>query len=534
MADQVAAPGPVTTVDPKLEARLVFTGRLFRWLAVGLAIVGMLGIINPQLADIPPGPGLVRDMPLASAVSLAVLAFGALIAGGSTRSIAGRVGWRRLGVLMALSAAAFGVFVIYVFIARMTDIWGEGLAIPSFSVGVILVVLGLALPLSVSRVDWLVIAGQVGALLVFSLTMAIFLGYSYGDPSVGRLFLQPPISFQASTISVLLAVGIFLMRPAGGILSTVSSPGAGGRLLRLFGPVVLLTPGVILLVTELVSPTDRVDVLAFVSVGFGLFLLILLSFFVRALDETALEASDSAAQARRAQTGLEQEAPVVSGMAEMFHLVDVEGIDGWDVATRFRPGTGSVAGDTSAVLRLPDGSIGVVLVDLTGHGADPAVWAIRMRDLLLQTMVAGEEPTDALRLVGWAVPGDLLASAIVVRLDPATGRILLSSAGHPPAIVIRDQEAELMSPTGPLLYLEHSYLYEEHEFVLNAGDALVAFSDGIADVQRAVRGRTEPQMLADLLLAERGSAVRTADLVLGFADPEPGDDQTVVVMRRDF
>lgn len=532
MADQVAAPGPMTTVDPRVERRLASTGRLFRWLAVAFSAVAMLGLAYPPLADVPPGPALLRDTPLASAIALGVLAFGAVIAGGTSGSVGASLAWRRFGMIMSMGAAAFGLFVIYVFVVGMTEIWGEGIAIPAFSLGVILVVLGIAVPLNVSRVDWHVIAGQVGTLLVFSLTMSIFLGYAYGDPSVGRLFLRPPISFQASVISVLLAVGILLMRPAAGLLSRASSPGAGGRLLRWFGPVVLLTPGLILLITEFVPPTERVDVLAFISVGFGLLLLILLSFFVRALDETAIEAATAAAEAERARTGLRQEAPVVSGMAEMFHLVDVEGVDGWDVATRYRPGSGSVAGDTSAVQRLPDGTVGAVLVDMTGHGADPAVWAIRIRDLLLQSLVAGAAPTQALGMVGWALPNDLLASAIVLRLDPETGRVLLSSAGHPPAIVVSEQQAQLKSPTGPLLYLEHASLYEEHEFGLDPGDTLVAFSDGIADVQRTVSGRTEPDILADLLLAEGGVAARSADLVLGFADPSPSDDQTVVVLRR--
>jgi serine phosphatase RsbU (regulator of sigma subunit) len=220
-------------------------------------------------------------------------------------------------------------------------------------------------------------------------------------------------------------------------------------------------------------------------------------------------------------------------MTEMFHVVDLEGVEGWDVATRYRPGSGSVAGDTSAVQLLPDGNVGAVLVDLTGHGADPAVWAIRIRDLLVQSLVAGATPTRALGMVGWALPEDFLASAIVLKLDPATGSVVLSSAGHPPAILVSEQRAELKSPTGPLLYLEHSSLYEEHEFRLEMGDTLVAFSDGIADVQRTVNGRTEPEILADLLLAEGGVATRTADLVLGFADPSPSDDQTVVVLRRE-
>jgi len=532
MADQVAAPGPITTVDAKVEARIASTGRLIRWGAFAFSLVGLLGTAFPFFADIPPGPGLVRDLPLASAIALAVLAFGALITAGVTKTSGVARVWRGVGVSMALVAALFGGFVIYIFLAQLTDIWGEWSAVPSFSLAVILVVLGISVPLSINRVDWQVIAGQIGSLLVFSLTAAIFLGYAYGDPSVGRLFLQPPISFQASIISVLIAVGVFLMRPAKGLLSTASSPGAGGHLLRWIGPLVLLTPALLLLITEAVPSTDRVDVLAFVSVGFGLLLLILLSFFVRALDQTAIEAATQAARAQRARTGLEQEAPVVSGMAGLFHLVDVEGIEGWEVATRFRPGVGAVAGDSSGVHLLPDGSVGIVLVDLTGHGADPAVWAIRIRDLLLQSLIAGSNPTEAMNLVGWSIPNDILASAVVVKLNTESGRVELCSAGHPPTLVIRESEADLKAPTGPLLFLEHSALYEEHAFTLETGDAMVAFSDGIADVQRSVNGRTEPEMLANLLLAERGQAARIADLVLAFADPEPSDDQSVVVVRR--
>jgi serine phosphatase RsbU (regulator of sigma subunit) len=61
---------------------------------------------------------------------------------------------------------------------------------------------------------------------------------------------------------------------------------------------------------------------------------------------------------------------------------------------------------------------------------------------------------------------------------------------------------------------------------------MVLYSDGVADVQVANGGRTEPELLADLLLAEGGVASRTADLVLGFGKSHPTDDQTVLVVRR--
>jgi hypothetical protein len=532
MAEVVAAPGRHTAVDPKVESRLTGAGRFVRWSAFGYSTIALLGVWLPALRDLPPGPSLVRNMPTASAISLATLAFGALLAGEVSHTVGSNVFWRRTGVTLSLGAAAFGLLIIYVFFSNQTEIWGDWLESPAFSVGVVLVVLGAAVPLSISRIEGRVIAGQVGALLVFSLTAVIYLGYAYGDPSVGRLFLTPEISFQSSLVSVLTAVGILLIRPASGLLSTASSPGSGGKLLRWFGPVVLFMPAILLSVIEIVPLTERVDVLAFVSVGLGLFLLVLLSFFVRALDDTAIEAATLAAQAERARTGLEQEAPVVSGMANLFHIVDVSDVDGWEVATRFRPGRGTVAGDSSAVFALPDGALGAVMVDLTGHGADPAIWAIRVRDLLLQSLIVGKSPTEAMGLVEWSVPDDILASAIVVRLDPTSGRVKLCSAGHPPAIVVGEQEASLKAPTGPLLYLRHSMLYEEHEFVLAPGHILIAFSDGVADVQMTRDGLTEPESLAELLAAEGGSAARTADLVLGFADSDETDDQTVVVIRR--
>lgn len=532
MANQVAAPGPTTTVDPRVEARLTTAGRVIRWFAFGYALLALLGVFVPRVQVIPPVRFLERNLTTASAVSLGVLAVGALLAGDVRPRLGTGRGVRAAGIGLTLAAAAFGVFIMAVFFANRNEIWGPPRQIPAFSVGVVLLVLGISVPLSVNRKESRIVAGQVGAFLVFSLTAVIFLGYLYGDPSVGRLFVRPEISFQASITSVLTAVGVILMRPGNGLLSTASSPGAGGRLLRWLGPVVLLTPALLLFIAENVPTGDRIDVLAFISVGLGLFLLILLSVFVKALDETAIEAATKAAQADRARVGLQQEAPVITRMAEMLHTVEIEDVDGWEVATRFRPGRGSVSGDASAVRSLPDGTVGAVLVDLTGHGALPAVWAIRARDLLLHSLVSGNTPSEAMRMAEWSAPGDTLASAMVVSISPATGEVCICSAGHPPLVVVGTQEVDLKRPTGPLLYLGSTSEYEESRFSLASGEAIVAFSDGVADVQLTRNGRTEPELLADMLLAEGGDAARTADLVLGFANPEPTDDQTVVVIRR--
>ena len=530
MPEQVSAPGPTTTVDPRVEARLSNAGRAVRWIATGYAVLGMGAIVLVGLRGFLPSPPLIRPLTASAAVSLTLLSVGALLAGDVKRSATRSVILRRVGIFLAIGAALFGIVIIAVFLAGRTDLWGMA-DVPAFSEGVILLVLGLSVPLSVSRSDSAVVAGQIGALLVFSMAAVIFFGYLYGDPSVGRLFLRPEISFHAAITSVLVAIGVVLMRPASGMLSVASSPGAGGRLLRRIGPVVVFTPALLVSVAETVPSTERIDVLAFISVGLGLLLLIMLTVFVRALDQTAIEAATAAAQAERARVGLQQEAPVVTRMAETLHTVEVADSEPWEVATRFRPGRGIVAGDASTVLILPDGSVGAVLVDLTGHGALPAVWAIRVRDLLVHSLMAGNSPAEAVASVAWSAPGDTLASAIVLTASES-GEVRLCSAGHPPVIVVAAQEATMRLPTGPLLYLDPQARYEEEHFTISMGDTLVAFSDGVADVQVVHNGQTEPEMLADMLVAEGGNAARTAELVLGFAPPEPTDDQTVVVIRR--
>lgn len=532
--NEVAELGPKTRVDPAVEIRVATVGRIVRWVAVIYSLLVLLGVlIEPVGEALSSGPVHVRPISGSSAVALATMAFGALFAGDTRRTVDSSVAWRRVGVVLSTFSGVFGILVMLFYLVGIEDNWnGRFGTVPAFVVGVVLTALALAIPLLVSRKEGRVITGQIFSLLVFSLSAVIFLGYAFGDPSLGRMFRRPEISFQAAVMALLISVGITLIRPASGLLSTASSPGAGGRALRRFGPVVLLAPAVLLLLAESLPAGDRVDAVAFVAVSFGLLLLILLGVLVRVIDVTAVEAATSGAQAERAKVGLTQEAPLAANLSDVLHLVEISEVDGWEVVTRFRPGHGVVAGDTSIVRTLPDGTMGVVLVDVTGHGAEPALRAIRIRDLLFHSLALGQGPSEALAFLGWAAPDDVLASAVILKVDPATGEAALASAGHPPAIHIGTQNAELVKPPGPLLYLNRDSIYESTEFQVSPGDTVVLFSDGVADVQRTRDGLPEPDALADMLLAEGGVAERSADLVIGFGEADPTDDQSVVVVFR--
>lgn len=531
---EVEAPGPHTRIDPALERRLAIIGQAIRWLAVLYSVIVLGDTIFDWFGQtLPEGPPTVRSIAPSEAVSLVVLALGAMLGGDNQRTAGEPVAPRRIGLILSWAAAGFGLFLMLTFIFNLMWPWWEDVSeMPAFTVGVNLLALGVAVPLSVNRLETRVIAGQVSSLLVFSLTAVIFLGYAYGEPSVGRLFLRPEISFQAAVGALLIALGVILIRPGSGLLSIAASPSTGGKLIRWLGPAVLLAPALLLFMVETLPTNDRIDALAFVAVTLGFLLLILLGILARVVDVTAIEASTAQAHASRAQLGLDQEAPLVATLAERFHIVETGDVEGWEVATRFRPGDGAVIGDSSAVSTIPGGRIGIVLVDVTGHGVPPALRSIRVRDLLLHSLALGESPAAALGKIDWTVGNEMLATAVVLCLEPVEGKMTLASAGHPPVIRVGSQSVDLYQPTGPLLFLSSEARYEDVDVDLALGDEIVIFSDGVADVQTTSNGRTQPEQLADILLAEGGSAPRTADLVLGFGENDPSDDQTVVVVRR--
>lgn len=531
-SSEIEAPGPFTSIDPALERRLSLIGQTIRWLAAIYAVI-VLWNTAFKWFDLPDGPLTVRDITPSGAVALVALSLAALLGGDNFRSVRGSVALRRAGLVLSWLIAAFGLFVMLTFIFDLMWPWWESInEMPAFAVGLNMFMLGVAVPLSVSRIEVRVIAGQVATLLVFSLTAIIFVGYAFGTPSVGRLFLRPEISFQAALGALLIALGVILIRPGSGLLSISASPSRGGAIIRRLGPVVLLAPALLLFLVEELPTASRIDGLAVVAVTLGFLLLVSLGVLARIVDVTALEASSAQARAMRAQQGLQQEAPIVARLAENFHLVEVEDVDGWEVATRFRLGEGSVGGDASVVRLLPQGRVGIVLVDVTGHGALPALRAIRTRDLLVHALALGHSPADALGSIKLSLGSDALASAAVLCLETESGNLILAAAGHPPIIHIATQAADLLGPTGPLLFIDPNAEYDQLELQLTAGDTIVVFSDGVADVQVLSGGLTEPEQLADALLAEGGVASRTADLAIGFGEGDPSDDQSVVVLRR--
>jgi sigma-B regulation protein RsbU (phosphoserine phosphatase) len=113
-------------------------------------------------------------------------------------------------------------------------------------------------------------------------------------------------------------------------------------------------------------------------------------------------------------------------------------VDGMEVAARYVPGAGQVGGDWYDVFPLPWGELGLVVGDVAGSGLGSAVVMGRMRSALRAYALEFPDPADVVRKLDQKMQyfeGDVMATVSYARLDPASGRLRISSAGHFPPVI---------------------------------------------------------------------------------------------------
>jgi serine phosphatase RsbU (regulator of sigma subunit) len=211
----------------------------------------------------------------------------------------------------------------------------------------------------------------------------------------------------------------------------------------------------------------------------------------------------------------------------------------WTVAGQVEPAEGVVAGDCYDLVRMSASQLGLVVVDISGHGAVPGVLALRCRELLRAALRNGLDPGASVR---WAhdqlddLGDETFLSAFVAVADLATGGLRYANAGHPPPILCTTDVVVELPPTGPIvgpLAGEWQTAYTR----LAAGDTLAVYTDGLVEVRRRDREEFGVERLVDVVSgsgADEADAIvkRALDEISGFATGRLRDDATVVLLCR--
>lgn len=200
---------------------------------------------------------------------------------------------------------------------------------------------------------------------------------------------------------------------------------------------------------------------------------------------------------------LESELQVAQLIQQQFLPHQLPELGGWHVAAFYRPAR-TVGGDFYDVVDLGDGRVMVVTGDVTDKGV-PAALVMASTHALLRSSAHFGSPGQVLQRVNELlipqIPQNMFVTCLVMMIDLATGRTQFANAGHNLPYLRRHGVVSQLRARGMPLGLMSGSAYEEDEVVIEPGDLLLLYSDGITEQhddngQMFGFGRTEALMEA--------------------------------------
>ncbi len=212
----------------------------------------------------------------------------------------------------------------------------------------------------------------------------------------------------------------------------------------------------------------------------------------------------------------------------------------------------SVSGDFYDYVELPPSRLALAFGDVSGKGISAALVMATLHSLIraqlsLLAQLHGDDETlrstsqviaQVNQQLHMSTAADKFATLFFATFDQDTNTLIYSNAGHLPPILIRDHRASRLDVHGMVVGAFPHSLYSSSLLRLEAGDLVVAFTDGITEPQNAYGDEFGEDRLADLLLRQADQPVtgiidtvmREIDLWTG--SPALQDDRTMLVLRR--
>ncbi|MDT0330828.1 SpoIIE family protein phosphatase [Nocardiopsis lambiniae] len=165
-------------------------------------------------------------------------------------------------------------------------------------------------------------------------------------------------------------------------------------------------------------------------------------------------------------------------------LPEVRGVR---LAAYYRSGSRhvQVGGDWYDAFPLPDGRVAGVLGDVMGKGIPAAAGMSRIRNALRALAFSMPEPADVLtgldRMFSATEGMDQVTTLVYFVLDPVTGQLDLSNAGHLPPLVVAGGARPSLLDTDPDTPLGITSPRGHHKFFVQPGNTVALYSDGLVE-----------------------------------------------------
>lgn len=216
-------------------------------------------------------------------------------------------------------------------------------------------------------------------------------------------------------------------------------------------------------------------------------------------------------------------------------------LDGYEFAGTNKP-CRTVSGDYYDVIVRPDGRIYFVIADVSGKGITAALVMTSLATAFGIFTRTDPTPAELVRelnvtLVPKTAPTKF-ATLFAGLLDPATGRVEYTNAGHVPPLVVGRDGVQQLNTTDMVIGLFAGAQYRNQSVTLAPGDSLVLFTDGVTEAENAEEEQLGLDPVATLLTPLHGTrAGALLDSIEKYVqtfigDTPNGDDVTMLALTR--
>ncbi len=261
--------------------------------------------------------------------------------------------------------------------------------------------------------------------------------------------------------------------------------------------------------------------------------------------QTAIAVSNRIGIERRIEAEkLARDVELARNIQLSFLPTELPEIEGYDVSGTCIPAR-RVGGDYYDCFRTGEGRTMLLIADVSGHHMGSAILMGATRTALRSHALAGLNPARILGMTNQTLIDDLerttsFVSVFMASLDERTGILTCACAGHNPPLLLRRSggACEQLSPDGLLVGILPDATYEECSVVLEPGDVLLLYTDGIVEAADENERMYGLKRLEQTLRKHSGApADRIVEQVLeevrafcGRSDLE--DDVTLLVLKR--
>jgi len=215
----------------------------------------------------------------------------------------------------------------------------------------------------------------------------------------------------------------------------------------------------------------------------------------------------------------------------------------WEFAAYWQPAR-EVAGDYFDFIQKENGKLGLVIADVTDKGMPAALFMALTRSIVRASFNQSKSPASAIKMANRLIctdsTSDMPVTLFLCQFDPVQEEIIYVNAGHNPPLHFHcdlDKFSELKR-TGMALGVESQTKYSQNIQVVNTGDFIVFYTDGVIDATTPENEEFGQERFLQILHKHRSdppgkmiSAVKESikDFISSNA---PYDDITMVIVRK--